>query len=128
MGKPLAVQILVTSGPDAAARARLGLDAALAAAASGTQTTVMLMLDATAWACTPRRARDREIHAVLDQLLALGAEVDCCSTCALDTCGGGRSASGPALAAPPATTPGIQLVGLTTMMERVANGVPTISF
>ncbi len=129
------VQVVLTTGAKDPARARLGLEAALAAVASGVEVSVFLTLDATAWACEPRRfVCGTEVYALLDQLQELGALIACCSACASDQCGSGggkrRAAAGPVAVEPPvvATTSGIQLLGLTALMERVAMGVPTVTF
>lgn len=131
------VQVVLTTGPQAAARARLGLDAALAAVASGLEVAVFLTLEATAWACEPRRVDDEAgVYDLIDQVRELGASVSCCSACATEQCGtdpgssrqGGAAAQCGTTAVAVATTPGIDLVGLATLMERVASGVPTVTF
>lgn len=115
------LQVVVTTGPKDPARARFGLEAALAAVASGLGVTVFLTLEATVWACETRRYVCGEtVYALLDQLAEMGASVVCCSACALDKCG--------TQAERIATTPGIELVGLATLMEQVAAGVPTVTF
>ncbi|MGE3173175.1 MAG: DsrE family protein [Planctomycetota bacterium] len=125
------VQVVLTTGTKDPARARLGLDAALAAAVSGLEVTVFLGLDATVWACEPRKHPcGAPVWEVLDRLQQLGARVVCCSACALDKCGAGAPRADAAATAVDgvATAPGIELVGLTTLMEGVANGVATVTF
>lgn len=121
-------QVVLTAGPAHAARAVLGLQAALAAAASGISTSVFLTLDATAWACEPRSVPNGgAVYELLDQLTSFAVEVTCCSACAIDLCGvdhGDSRAAGRGIA----THETVELVGLATLMERVASGVPTITF
>ena len=119
------VQVVVTAGPREAQKAMLGLRAALAAAASGLVTDVFLTLEATDWACRDRTIDGAApIHDLLDQLQSLGAAVTVCSACAVDRCGEAEVEGAVAVA----TRTGIELVGLTTLMARLAAGVPTITF
>ncbi len=121
-------QVVLTAGPAQAARAVLGLQAALAAAASGISTSVFLTLDATAWACEPRSVPGGEaVYELLDQLTSFRVEITCCSACAVDLCGFGQRDSR-AAGGGIATHETVVLVGLATLMERVASGVPTITF
>ncbi|MEZ5966065.1 MAG: DsrE family protein [Planctomycetota bacterium] len=119
---PRRLQVVVTTGPKDPTRARFALEAALAAVASGLGVTVFLTLDATVWACESRRYVCGEtVYGLMDQLASMGASVVCCSACALDKCGTQGEAK-------IATAPGIELVGLATLMEQVASGVPTVTF
>ncbi len=127
-GQPRRLQVVLTAGPAQRERATLGLQAALAAAASGIATSVFLTLDATAWACEPRAVPDgATVYELLDHLAGFGVEVTCCSACAMDLCGT-RSAAGGGGRGGAATHDGVSLTGLTGLMERVAAGVPTITF
>ncbi|MCA8970200.1 MAG: DsrE family protein [Planctomycetes bacterium] len=128
------VQVILTTGPSDVARAVLGLHAALAAAASGVEVDVFLTLDATEWACEPRdRIGGEEVYSLLDQLDGLGARITCCSACASEKCAQsqhdvcdlqledvGETAV--------VTHSAVRLTGLATLMERVAGGVPTVTF
>ncbi|MCB9890590.1 MAG: DsrE family protein [Planctomycetes bacterium] len=128
------VQVILTTGPSDVARAVLGLQAALAAVASGVDVDVFLTLDATEWACEPRdRVGGKEVYSLLDQLDCLGARITCCSACASEKCSqtqhdvcdlqldeGGTTAV--------VTHSTVRLTGLATLMERVSSGVPTVTF
>lgn len=119
--KPL--QVVLTAGPDEAAKARLGLEAALAAVAAGLDVGLFLTLAAADWACAERpTANDADVYLLLDQLQQLGVAVTCCARCAVQQCADDRVATATGLAA------GIDAVGLTQLVERVANGVPTVTF
>jgi sulfur relay (sulfurtransferase) complex TusBCD TusD component (DsrE family) len=124
---PRSVQVVITAGPREADKALLGLRAALAAAAGGLHTDVFLTLEATDWACRDRFVDGAEpAHDAIDQLQALGATVTVCSACATDRCSENRDTATGATAV--ATRSGIALLGLTTLMDRLADGVPTITF
>lgn len=124
---PRSVQVVITAGPREADKALLGLRAALAAAAGGLHTDVFLTLEATDWACRDRFVDGAErAHEAIDQLQALGATVTVCSACATDRCSEDRDTATGATAV--ATRSGIALLGLTTLMDRLADGVPTITF
>lgn len=128
--QPHSVQVVITAGPDAPARAVLGLQAALAAAASGIRVDAFLALEATQWACEPRVLTGAEsIYDLLDQLTSFGVTVTCCSSCAQDLCGtdvSGAATDGRGAAV--ATHADVELIGLAALMERVASGVPTVTF
>jgi predicted peroxiredoxin len=125
MAASRSVQIVVTAGPREAQKALLGLRAALAAAACGLVTDVFLTLEATDWACRDRAIDGAgPIQDAIDQLQSLGAAVTVCSSCAADRCGKVEVEGAVAVA----TRTGIELVGMTTLMARLAAGVPTITF
>lgn len=115
------LQVVLTAGVKDGQRTRLGLEAALAAVAAGLDVSLFFSLDAADWACATRTVGDADVYELIDQLQALGAKLVCCARCAAALCG---DASGEwiGLAA------GIEAVGLTQLMERVANGVPTVTF
>lgn len=113
------LQIVITAGTAEAARAQLGFEAALAARAAGLEVGVFLTLDAAQWACaTTRPSQDDLVVLLIEQLRQLGVAITCCSRCAVTQCEG----EGVVL------VDGLQLVGLTHLMERVACGVPTVTF
>lgn len=119
---PSRLLVLVTAGARDPRRATMGLEAALAAAASGVETAVFLTLEATEWACLPRkRVCGEPVYAALDQLLALGVRIVCCSACAIDRCGTPTESA-------QVVSAGIELAGLAVLVEQVASGVPSLSF
>ncbi|MFK7740171.1 MAG: DsrE family protein [Planctomycetota bacterium] len=138
---PRRIQIVATSGPADIPRACLALEAALAAAASGLSVRVFLVLDATKWACEPRRAVGDRVYALLDQLEAMGVVIRCCSSCVTEHCGnawdrldavGGALTDGAVAAAVPGSAATIgatmKVSGLAEFVEGVAAGVPTVTF
>jgi predicted peroxiredoxin len=119
------LQVLITAGAEDPHRARQGLEAALAAVALGVQVTVFLTLRGAFWA-ELRRHKDcvipgcESIPALLADLVSAGAMLECCASCAqhfTGSCGLDRD-----------LLPGIQLSGLTVMVARTVEGVPTITF
>ena len=113
------LQVVITAGTTEAARAQLGLEAALAARAAGIEVDVFLTLDAAQWACATHNPSKHELVVLLiEQLRQLGVAMTCCSRCAATQCEG----EGVGL------VEGMHLVGLTHLMERVACGVPTVTF
>ena len=67
--------------------------------------------------------RDRELTALLDELIEYGVNVECCSACARKLCvkyGGNEPDE--------LMRPGIEIVGLASFAARAAQGVQTISF
>lgn len=116
------MQFVLTSGAKEPARAQLGLEAALAALERGLGVAVFLTLDATVWAAEPRRyVAGGAVYARIDQVRERGGDLYCCAAAPADSCG----TKAPA---PSSTTPGFQVVGLAELMERVVDGVPTVTF
>lgn len=127
-----AIQVVLTAGPHDIPRAMFALELALASVVSGVETAVFLTLDATLWACEPKRNTGARVYDLLTQLDGLGVPITCCSTCAVHRCGTPEAptAAGTTCAVAPAanTRFGIALQGLTTLIERIAAGVPTVTF
>ena len=124
-------QVILTTGQSDPERALLGLQAAVTAIASGVETSVFLTLDATIWACDPPLPEADEVYQQIDALTAMGGTVTCCSACALEQCSVTEVDDEVVMTMSPpsiATRHGIQLVGLATLMERVASGIPTVTF
>lgn len=115
------LQVVLTAGVKDAQRTRLGLEAALAALAAGVDVSLFFTLDAADWACATRTGGDADVYELIEQLQALGAKLVCCARCALALCGDAAAEWG-------GLASGIEAAGLTQLMERVANGVPTVTF
>jgi predicted peroxiredoxin len=85
------LQILITAGPEAQARATLGFAAAATAAASGTDVSVFLVLNGIWWA-QPSKQRDvpvagfPTISELLDAYLAAGGVLEGCTACFDNAC------------------------------------------
>ena len=85
------LQILITAGPEAQARATLGFAAAAAAAAAGTHVSVFLVLNGIWWA-RPSKQRDMPvagfptISELLNAYLAAGGVLEGCTTCFDNAC------------------------------------------
>lgn len=124
------MNVILTTGSEDVARASFGLDAAISAAASGFETLVFLTLNASEWAC---ESFDTELYREIDEriasLLAMGVTMTCCSNCAVEHCANDaqRHARSTAVQAA-ATRPGIDGIGLTTLMKTLAQGGSTVTF
>jgi predicted peroxiredoxin len=134
------LQVVATSGPNDLPRAALALETALASVASGLVVEVFLVLEASKWACEPRRKTGARIYDLLDQLGAMGARITCCSACVTEHCDPKRWRQMPTRDPVPSvavTSTGAASTavvneamvqrGLTAFVEGVVRGIPTIT-
>ena len=130
------LQVVATSGPDDLPRAALALETALASVASGLVVEVFLILEASKWACVPRRKTGARIYELLDQLAVMGARVTCCSACVTEHCDPKRchpiaASNGLSSVASESATATVSQAmvqrGLTAFIEGVVRGIPTIT-
>lgn len=129
--QPLRLQVVITAGPDDPAKAVFALDLAMASAVSGVQTAVFLTLDATEWACETPTHDTSQVVTMLGQLTNLGVPIACCSACAVHRCGEPIAAAATQACSIPFaghTRDGVTIEGLTTLVERIASGIPTVTF
>jgi predicted peroxiredoxin len=91
MGENKHLQILITAGPEAQARATLGFAAGAAAAASGTPVSLFLVLNGIWWS-RPSRQRDMAvagfppISELIEAFIAAGGTVEGCTACLENAC------------------------------------------
>ena len=135
-GAPRQLQVVVTAGPEDLAKAAFAFETALSAVASSVQVHVFLVLNASKWACEPRRRTAQRVYDLIDQVTALGVTVTCCSTCVVEHCAPERWQSTPerrdgaggAVGTAIATNQAMAVSGLTAFVEGVVAGIPTITF
>jgi len=118
-------QLILTMGPEAAERATYALQAAVMAVCTESRVTVHLVLASTYWTCrnhelSPEAA---EVVQLLERLMELGGNVECCSSCASEKC---LPRDGEVLEA--ALRDGIRMAGISSWMERAAHGAKTVTF
>lgn len=116
-------QVVITVGPENPGRAELGLQSALAAACSGVAVTVFFTLRGARWVCATPPDRHQGLLDLVARLRDFGAGIECCSKCVDKVCDDlvEVEAHGGLL-------PACEASGLTSMMQRVAQGVPTVVF
>jgi predicted peroxiredoxin len=119
------LQVLITAGAEDPHRTRQGLEAAYAAVALGVEVTVFLTLRGAFW--VEERQHDTcvipgcdSIPTLLKDLLAAGAVIECCSSCALQFAGSCDLKKD--------LVEGVRLSGLAAMVARTVDGTPTITF
>lgn len=126
------ILFLLTTGHEDLPRAELAFETALAAQASGIKVGISLLLQASSWACVPRRLGSERAYELLDQLIALGADVSCCSKCADQACtsdhGGRHNADANAATATSVINQSMRIAGLTSIVEVAVRGIPTVTF
>ncbi len=85
------LQILITAGPEAQARATLGFAAAAAAAAAGTNVSVFMVLNGIWWS-HPSKQRDTAVAGfppiteLIDAFVCAGGVLEGCTACFENAC------------------------------------------
>jgi predicted peroxiredoxin len=121
------LQIIITSGPEDAARATLGFAAAAAASATGTEVLLFLAMQGAQWGLQsegnqPGWPGFQPIAELLELIQACGGKIEVCSNCLRGLC----TVAGPGVPGP-VLRPGLVYGGLTTVAERMSH-MPTVTF
>lgn len=118
-------QLILTAGADACDRAAYALQVAVMAACGGNRVIVHLVLDGTHWACRrdELNSAEEEVIDLLEKVLQLDGEVECCSRCASEQC-----APGTGTIHEENLREGIRLAGISSWMERTSRGTRTVTF
>lgn len=124
---PAELQLVLTSGPEDADRAKLALHTGLAGLATGLTVTVFFTLRATHWACSirPEHPANAEIEGLLEKVRQLGGALECCSACAETHC---ETPLEPAVGGSTKLRAGVRAAGLTSIVRRAASGAQTLTF
>lgn len=126
MSETPTLQIIITSGPEDAARAAFGFAAAAAACCSGESVVLFLALTGARWALQsegnkPHMPGSQPIGQLLDVIRSSGGRIEVCSNCLQGQC----ALPGTEQAA--LMRPGVATGGLASVAMRMSQ-IPTVTF
>lgn len=124
MDDRIALQVLISAGPEDFRTAELGARLALTGASCGQAVRVFLYGAAGVWGCRrPFEGTEAGVVDLLDQLHALGGGIECCSVCAEELC----RPSGP-MSEWGGLREEVVPTGLVTFTNRSIEGTATLTF